>query len=569
METVRCDVFVLGAGGAGLRAAVEAAEQGCSVAVGTKSLPGKSHTAMAEGGMGAALGNADPADSWQAHFRDTFEEGLEINDPRAVEILVKEAPGAVRELEEWGCLFDRDGDGWIRQRAFGGHSHDRACHFGDKTGLELVRTLQYRAMNGGAELLDEVFFLDLLTRGGAVTGAVGVDMRRGRGVVVECGAVVLATGGLGQVFEVTSNSWESTGDGYAMALRAGAELRDMEMIQFHPTGMVHPEGVKGKLVTEAVRGEGGVLLNVEGERFMERYAPEWMELAPRDVVSRAVYREVEAGRGTERGGVYLDATVLEPEDVREKLPGMVKQFEEFAGVDITEERMEVAPTAHYAMGGVAVDPETGATGVEGLFAVGEVAGGVHGANRLGTNSLADIVVFGRRVGEAAAKRAKDGGAGSVEGEAAEEVLERHAAPLERGEGPGPYELVEELREVMWREVGIVRSREGLERGLRGIVDLRERFGEVAVPGGLRYNLAWVDAVCLGNMLDVCEAVVRSALLREESRGAHQREGFPETREEWRANVYVRSGEDGMEVRREPAPVLPDRLREALEAVSDE
>lgn len=560
MEVVDCDVLVLGAGGAGMRAAIAAAESGAEVAVASKSLPGKAHTAMAEGGFGAALGNADPGDSWEAHFRDTYGEGRRIGDPRMVERLVKGAPEALRELEGWGCLFDRDDEGRVRQRAFGGHTYHRACHFGDKTGLEMLRTLQYRAMETDAELLDETLFLELLTRDGAVSGAAGVRLRTGEPVAVRCGAAVLATGGYGRAFSVTSNSWETTGDGVAMAHRAGAALRDMEMVQFHPTGMLWPKSVKGKLVTEAVRGEGGRLLNAEGERFMGRYAPDAMELASRDVVSRGIYRELEAGRGTERGGVYLDVTHLDQGEIESRLPGMVELFETYQGRDIAEEAMEVAPTAHYAMGGVRVDPETCATDVPGLYAAGEAASGAHGANRLGTNSLPETLVFGRIAGEAAARRAERTRRRGIDGEAAEAAVQGFLSPLERDAGENPFDLSRELGEAMWRHMGIARDAEGMRTGLEKVREVASRLGDVAVQGSARYSQGLVEAASLRNLVEICEAVVRSALYREESRGAHYRTDFPETDPAWQANVVVLGGE----VSRELAPELPERLKRAME-----
>lgn len=556
------DVLVVGAGGAGLRAAIAAADAGASVGVVCKSLLGKAHTVMAEGGIAAALGNVDPEDNWEVHFADTMRGGQLLNDYRMVEIFAREAPERVYELEQWGGLFDRTPDGRILQRPFGAHTYRRLCHVGDRTGLELIRTLQDRAVHSPAiEVYMEVTLTRLLLDGTRIAGAFGYRREDGRFVVFRAKAVVLATGGWGKIYKVTSNSWECTGDGCAMAYEAGAELMDMEMVQFHPTGMVWPPGVRGILVTEAVRGEGGVLRNAKGERFMERYDPKKMELSSRDVVARAIYQEVQAGRGTPHGGAYLDISHRGADYIRRKLPSMYDQFLKLADIDITRSPMEVAPTVHYVMGGVRVEPGTGATTVPGLYAAGEVAAGLHGANRLGGNSLSDLLVFGKRAGEHAARYAQ--GLESfprLDDAQAEEERRVLLRPFEADKGENPYQLHEELQEVMGEHAGIARTGEGLQKGLEKILALQERAESMRVGGSLLYNPGWHTCRDVRFMLHLCEAILRSALERRESRGAHWRLDFPSQDPEWgRKNIIVARENGRMVVRTRPVPQMPPEL----------
>jgi len=565
-ETYEHDVLVVGAGGAGLRAAIEALSHGASVGVVCKSLLGKAHTVMAEGGIAAAMANVDRKDDWRTHFRDTMKGGKFLNDWRMAQLHAQEAPDRVRELEQWGALFDRTAEGDILQRAFGGHTFKRLCHVGDRTGLEMIRTLQDRGVQMGFHVYMECAITRLLKDGDRVCGAVGYWREQGRFVVFKAKSVVLATGGIGKAWRITSNSWEYTGDGMALAYDAGAELLDMEFVQFHPTGMVWPPGVQGILVTEAVRGEGGVLKNRLGERFMERYDPDKMELSTRDVVARAIYTEVREGRGTEHGGAFLDISQKPAEYVKRKLPSMYHQFLELADVDITKGPMEVGPTCHYMMGGVRVDAETAQTTVPGLYAAGEVAAGLHGANRLGGNSLSDLLVFGRRAGLAAAENAARVQAPASRPEEIEDAVREMLAFFERPEGESPYAIHRDLAEAMQNLVGIFRNAEDLGKGLEKIRDLSERASRVRVEGSRLFNPGWHLARDLRSMLTVTEAVARSALVRTESRGAHSRTDFPKTDPEWgkRNNVVRRRG-DAMEVTQKPVPQPPAALAALLAA----
>jgi succinate dehydrogenase / fumarate reductase flavoprotein subunit len=591
------DVLVIGAGGAGLRAAIEARAAGANVGLVCKSLLGKAHTVMAEGGVAAALAHVAPADSWQVHFRDTMVGGKHLNNPRMAQLHALESPDRVRELEEWGAVFDRTADGRILQRPFGGHSHPRLAHVGDRTGLEMIRTLQDRAVAAGIDVYMECTITRLVTGNGGVTGAVGYWRTTGRPIVFPAKAVVLATGGIGKAYEVTSNSWEYSGDGHALAYAAGAELIDMEFVQFHPTGMVWPPGVRGLLVTEAVRGEGGILRNAIGERFMWKYLPEerrdeyaadddeaarWVaaqsqgkqtdarrppELSTRDNVSRAIYMEVKEGRGSPHGGVYLDISYLPADHVRRKLPSMYEQFKELADVDITTAPMEVGPTTHYVMGGVRVDAESGESTVPGLFASGEVAGGMHGANRLGGNSLSDLLVFGARTGAAAAARAaRSDGQPHLDPVQVQAAMRELDAPLERVAGEDPYAIQRDLQSVMQKYVGIFRVAEDLDRALLELDALRERWTTACVNGGRTFNPGWNLVFELGNLLTVAEAVARSARQRTESRGAHSRLDYPEPDDEhWGGrNGVIAKGKDGhMTVYTTSVPSMSDELDAVL------
>src|SRR5687767_3742221 len=556
------DVLVIGAGGAGLRAAIEASAQGVKVAVITKSLLGKAHTVMAEGGMAAAMGNVDDRDNWRVHFADTMRGGQYLNNWRMAELHAREAPARVRELEAWGALFDRTPDGRILQRNFGGHRYPRLAHVGDRTGLEMIRTLQDHGVHRGIDVHMECTVLTLLVDDGRVAGAFGYDRERGRFRLWQAKAVVLATGGIGRAFKITSNSWEYTGDGHALAYRAGAALQDMEFVQFHPTGMVWPPSVKGILVTEGVRGEGGILVNREGRRFMFDDIPEnyrsqtadseeegWRyvqgdksarrppELLTRDHVARAIMREVREGRGSPHGGVFLDISWIKskmrnaPEHIKKKLPSMYHQFKQLADIDITAEPMEVGPTTHYVMGGVRVDGDTQMSTLPGLFAAGEAAAGLHGANRLGGNSLSDLLVFGMRAGEYAAKYAAETppakiAVGEVDA-AAKAALEPFGRATNGTAAEGPYQVQHTLQDMMQDLVGIVRRQEEMQRALDGITALRSRAATVSVTGNREYNPGWHTALDLENLLIVSEAVTRSALERQESRGAQFREDYPE------------------------------------------
>ena len=525
-ETHEHDVLIIGAGGAGLRAALEALAQGLRVGVVCKSLLGKAHTVMAEGGVAAAMANVDKDDNWRTHFKDTMFGGKYLNNWRMAELHAKESPDRVRELEQWGALFDRTPTGDILQRAFGGHTYKRLAHVGDRTGLEMIRTLQDRGVQMGFDVFMECTVTRLLKDGDRVVGAFGYWRESGRFVVFKAKSIVIATGGIGKSWKITSNSWECTGDGMALAYEAGAELLDMEFVQFHPTGMVWPPGVQGILVTEAVRGEGGILRNKNGERFMEKYDPKRMELSTRDVVARSIYTEVKEGRGSPHGGAFLDISHKPADVVKRKLPSMYHQFKELADVDITAGPMEVGPTCHYVMGGIRVEAETAQASIPGLFAAGEAAGGMHGANRLGGNSLSDLLVFGRRAGLGAAAYAKTVAAPTLDSaqiEAAEkEVLE----PFNRAEGENPYTIHSDLQEVMQNLVGIFRIDADLRQALVELDKLKERASRIRVEGTRLFNPGWHLSRDVHNMLVVSEACTHAALARRESRGAHSRLDFP-------------------------------------------
>ena len=563
-ETHDHDVLIIGAGGAGLSAALGALAQGAKVGVVCKSLLGKAHTVMAEGGIAAAMANVDSADDWRTHFRDTMRGGKLLNNWRMAQIHAQEAPERVRELEQWGALFDRTPDGQILQRAFGGHTFRRLCHVGDRTGLEMIRTLQDRGVQLGIDVYMECAITRLLKDGDRVAGAFGYWREQGRFVVFRAKSIVMATGGIGKAWKITSNSWEYTGDGLALAYDAGAELMDMEFVQFHPTGMVWPPGVQGILVTEAVRGEGGVLRNKAGERFMEKYDPKKMELSTRDVVARAIYTEVREGRGTEHGGAFLDISHKPADYVKKKLPSMYHQFKELADVDITKGPMEVGPTCHYMMGGIRVEAETAKSSVPGLFAAGEAAAGLHGSNRLGGNSLSDLLVFGRRAGLAAAEHAKKAQGASVDSGQIEQAAHEMLVPFERKDGDSPYKIHSDLQETMQNLVGIFRTREDLTRALEELEKLKERTARVSVEGSRLFNPGWHLAQDLKAMLTVSEAVTRSALARQESRGAHSRIDYPGLDPTWgtKNNVVVREG-SAMTLRQSPVSDLPTDLKQLL------
>src|SRR5687768_243078 len=586
-QTFEYDVVVVGAGGAGLRAAIESSALGAKTALVCKSLLGKAHTVMAEGGVAAALANVESRDSWQTHFRDTMRGGKFLNDWRMAQIHAQEAPERVRELEEWGAVFDRTRDGQILQRNFGGHTYPRLAHVGDRTGLEMIRTLQDRGVHQGIDVHMECTIRRVLKDGNRAAGCMGYFRESGRFIVFRAKAVVLATGGIGRCWEITSNSWEYTADGHAMAMWAGADLIDMEFVQFHPTGMVWPPSVRGTLITEGVRGEGGVLVNGKGERFMFRYIPDmfrgefaeteeesnrWIastiggerptarrppELLTRDVVARAIRREIREGRGTPHGGVFLDiASRRSAEEIKKKLPSMYHQFKELADVDITATSMEVGPTCHYMMGGVRVDSETQESTVPGLYAAGEVGGGMHGANRLGGNSLSDLLVFGKLAGEYAARSAAGAPQGAINQDEVEHMAKESLRTFGDGGGENPYAIHEELRAVMQSLVGIVRTEEDLKSALAQIAELRGRAAKAKVGGNIQYNPGWHLALDLKNMLDISEAVTRAALERKESRGAHTREDYPDSKPDWaKLNVIVRQTREGIDVAREPLPEL--------------
>ena len=558
------DVLVIGAGGAGLRAAIEALNGGASVGVVCKSLLGKAHTVMAEGGVAAAMGNVDPADNWKTHFRDTMRGGKFLNNWKMAQLHALESADRVRELEQWGALFDRTDAGEIMQRAFGGHTFKRLCHVGDRTGLEIIRTLQDRGVQMGIDVYMECTVTRLLRDGERIAGAFAYWREQGRFVVFKAKAVVIATGGIGKAWKVTSNSWEYTGDGLAVAYEAGAELMDMEFVQFHPTGMVWPPGVQGILVTEAVRGEGGILRNKLGERFMEKYDPKMMELSTRDVVARSIYTEVREGRGTEHGGAYLDISHKPAEYVKRKLPGMYHQFKELADVDITKGPMEVGPTFHYTMGGIRVEAETGAATVPGLFAAGEAAAGMHGANRLGGNSLSDLLVFGKRAGGAAATHAKSVGAVKIDQAQVDEAEREMLAPFARQGGEGPYEIHRELQDTLQKLVGIFRNEADLQEALKKIGEFKRRAARVHVDGSRLFNPGWHLARDLQSMLTAAEAVTRCTLARKESRGAHSRIDFPNYDAEWAKKNNIIVKEDGeMKLRQRPVPEMPEEWRQIV------
>ncbi len=601
-ETLEYDVLVIGAGGAGLRAAIEASAAGVRVGLICKSLLGKAHTVMAEGGVAAALANVDDRDNWKVHFADTMRGGQYVNNWRMAELHAKEAPERVRELEAWGAVFDRTADGRILQRNFGGHRYPRLAHVGDRTGLEMIRTLQDHGVHQGIAVHMEHTVVTLLKDGDRIAGAFGYERERGRFKVFKAKAVVLATGGIGRAYRITSNSWEYTGDGQSLAYHAGAELVDMEFVQFHPTGMIWPPSVMGILVTEGVRGEGGILHNKEGKRFMFAGIPEayksqtadspeegWRytqgdknarrppELLTRDHVARCIMEEVKAGRGSPHGGVFLDISWIKEkipnaaEHIKKKLPSMYHQFLQLANLDITKEPMEVGPTTHYIMGGVRVNAETQMSNVPGLFAAGEVAAGLHGSNRLGGNSLSDLLVFGKRAGEFAANFSKESNAPAVHeaqiAEAAREALE----PFERastaaGNAEGPYQVQHDLQEMMQNLVGIVRREEEMVQALAGLSKLWERARKVAVHGHREYNPGWHTAIDLKHLLTISEAITHAAIGRRESRGGHFRDDFPSKgATEGQMNIVLRKEADGsMEVRQEKIPQMPEHLQQIIE-----
>ncbi len=593
------DVLIIGAGGAGLRAAISAREAGCNVGVICKSLLGKAHTVMAEGGVAAALGNmtsldgSKEPDNWQVHFVDTMKGGGFLNNWRTVEIFAKEAPERVLELEQYGAVFDRTPEGKIAQRPFGGHKYRRLNHVGDRTGLELIRTLQDKAVGVGMNVHMEVVLTKLLKEGDRVVGGFGYYRETGKLVVFRAKAIVMATGGWGRMFKYTSNSWEGTGDGLMMGYAAGAELLDLEMVQFHPTGMVWPPGMRGILVTEGVRGEGGILRNSKGERFMFNpdYTPalykgqfaetpeeaaRWLddkknnrrppELLPRDVVARAIYREVEAGRGSEHGGVYLDVTHRGAAYIKRKLPSMYEQFHALGNVDITKEPMEVYPTIHYTMGGIRVTPEECASTVPGLFAAGEVAGGLHGANRLGGNSLSDIIVFGKRAGDAAAAFAKQTTLGNIDESQITEELALLMSPLVDKGGESPYAIHQDLQEEMQKNCMIARTEEGLNHALEAILSLQQRAKHLSIGGDRRFNPGWHAARDVRFMLRTSEIIVRCALQRKESRGAQWRLDYPKLdNEHWgKFNLVAWKNGEQAQIEARPLDPLPDRLQALVE-----
>ena len=597
-QTHEHDVLVIGAGGAGLRAAIEASASGVSVGLVCKSLLGKAHTVMAEGGIAAALGNVDDRDNWKVHFADTMRGGQYVNNWRMAELHAKEAPDRVRELEAWGALFDRTRDGRILQRNFGGHRYPRLAHVGDRTGLEMIRTLQDHGIHMGIDVHMECTITRLLTGGDRIAGAFGYDRERGRFKLFRAKAIVLATGGIGRAYRITSNSWEYTGDGHTLAYEAGAELVDMEFVQFHPTGMVWPPSVRGILVTEGVRGEGGILTNSQGRRFMFDDIPDayraqtatdedegWRytqgdksarrppELLTRDHVSRCIVRELKEGRGSPHGGVFLDISWIKQripnaeEHIRKKLPSMYHQFKQLADIDITKEPMEVGPTTHYVMGGVRVDADTQMSNVPGLFAAGECAAGINGANRLGGNSLSDLLVFGKRAGESAARFARANGTGTIQPGQVDAAATAALEPFERGpQGEGPYQIQYALQDMMQDLVGIVRNEAEMRRALDELEKLRSRASRVGIGGHREYNPGWHAALDLPNLLLVSEAVTRCALERRESRGGHFREDCPDKDAVFgKLNIVVRKGRDGrMELFRATIPEMPPELKSVID-----
>ncbi len=591
------DVLIVGAGGAGLRAAIEAAASGVTVGVVTKSLLGKAHTVMAEGGVAAAMANVDDRDNWKVHFSDTMRGGQYLNNCRMAELHAREAPDRVRELESWGALFDRTKDGKILQRNFGGHRYPRLAHVGDRTGLEMIRTLQDHGIHQGMEVHMECTILTLLTSGGRITGAFGYDRERGHFMLWKAKAVVLCTGGIGRAFKISSNSWEYTGDGHSLAYHAGAELMDMEFVQFHPTGMVWPPSVAGILVTEGVRGEGGVLRNSEGRRFMFDDIPDlyknqtadseeegWRytqgdknarrppELLTRDHVARCINREVKAGRGSPHGGVFLDIAWIKQhiptaeEHIKKKLPSMYHQFKQLADIDITKVPMEVGPTTHYMMGGVRVDGDTQMSTLPGLFAAGECAAGLHGANRLGGNSLSDLLVFGKRAGQYAAEFARAHTAESIDAAQIDAAATRSMEAFNRGaKGERPYQIQYDLQEKMQELVGIVRMESEMKQALEVIEKLHVREANVGIDGNRQYNNGWHTAMDLRHLLTVSEAITRAAILRQESRGAQFREDFQSKDPEWgKYNLVIKKTDSGMAVEKRPVPELPVELKQIVE-----
>jgi len=596
-QTYEHDVLVIGAGGAGLSAAVKASAAGVKVAVVSKSLLGKAHTVMAEGGMAAAMGNVDDRDNWKVHFADTMRGGQYLNNWRMAQLHAQEAPDRVRELEQWGAIFDRTKEGKILQRNFGGHRYPRLAHVGDRTGLEMIRTLQDHGIHQGIDFHMEVTILTLLMDAGRVVGAFGYDRERGRFRIFRANAIILATGGIGRAYKITSNSWEYTADGHALAYRAGAELLDMEFVQFHPTGMVWPPSVRGILVTEGVRGEGGVLRNKDGKRFMFEDIPAnykgqtadneeegWRytqgdkearrppELLTRDHVARCIQREVREGRGSPHGGVFLDIAWIKeripnaPDHIKRKLPSMYHQFKQLGDIDITKEAMEVGPTTHYMMGGVKVDAESQMSKVPGLFAAGECGAGLHGANRLGGNSLSDLLVFGHRAGQFAAKWAKEHTGGSVNNAQVEEAAREALAPFDREGGESPYAVHHDLQDLMQNLVGIVRLQKEMEQAVEGLQKLRARAAKVHVHGNREYNNGWHMAMDLPNMIEASEMIARSAIERKESRGAHFRDDFPDkTAEGASFNSIIKRGSNGEQVlERVPVKEMTAELKQIIE-----
>jgi succinate dehydrogenase / fumarate reductase flavoprotein subunit len=588
------DVVVIGAGGSGLRSAIAAHEAGAKTAILTKSLLGKAHTVMAEGGIAAAMGNRWPEDNWEVHFRDTMRGGKMLNNWRMAQLHAQEAPERVQELEDWGALFDRTEDGLISQRDFGGHRYARLAHVGDRTGLEMIRTLQQRVVELGIDVFMECTVTELFKDAeGAISGAFAYWRETGTFIAFEAPSVILATGGIGKSFKVTSNSWEYTGDGHALALRAGAALINMEFVQFHPTGMVWPPSVKGLLVTESVRGDGGILKNSEGERFMFDYIPEFFkaetadtveeadrwyddkknnrrppELLPRDEVARAINSEIKAGRGSPHGGIYLDiASRRSPEFIHKRLPSMHHQFKELADVDITKEPMEIGPTCHYVMGGVEVDPETELSGVKGLYAVGECSGGMHGSNRLGGNSLSDLIVFGKRAGESAAAYSSGISARpSIDGDL-EAAQQAALAPFDPKGNENAYTIQADLQQTMNDLVGIIRTADELEQSLKELQALRERAAHLKVEGARAYNPGWHLSIDIHNMLLVSECIAKAALARQESRGGHTRDDFPGPNAVWGTKNLVltlSASGDGVDLAEKPLPVMPDELKAFFE-----
>ncbi len=608
-ETHEHDVIIIGAGGAGLRAAIEASNEGVSVGLICKSLLGKAHTVMAEGGVAAAMGNVEPKDNWRVHFRDTMKGGRYLNQWRMAQLHAMEAPDRVHELEEWGALFDRTKDGRILQRNFGGHKYPRLAHVGDRTGLEMIRTLQQHGVHLGIKVYMECTITRLLTDGDKVSGAFGYWRENGRFVQFSAKSIVIATGGIGRMFKINSNSWECTGDGQALAYLAGAELMDMEFMQFHPTGMVWPPSVRGTLITEGVRGEGGTLRNKDQKRIMFDYihplyknetadnedeADAWLrstgvnlqaatgntkmespkrtpDLLPRDIVARAIHAEVKGGRGSPHGGVFLDiASRRSAEDIKKKLPAMYHQFKELGDVDITTDPMEVGPTAHYTMGGIRVNPETQETRIKGLFAAGECAAGMHGANRLGGNSLSDLLVFGRIAGLNAAKHAKDATSHALNKDEVEAAAQEALAPFNRESGGNPFQIHDELKDCMQTYVGIIRTEEDLSEGIRGIEKIKAKVATIKVEDNRHFNAAWHENFDMRNMMVCAEAMCRAALLRKESRGAHARDDFPDTDKDHfaKVNIVSRRGTgaqgDSMVVSEVPLPEVPAEIKAVLE-----
>ena len=595
--TYEHDVIVIGAGGAGLRAAIEASAAGVSVGLVCKSLLGKAHTVMAEGGMAAAMGNVDDRDNWKVHFSDTMRGGQYINNWRMAELHAREAPDRVRELEAWGAVFDRTKDGKILQRNFGGHRYPRLAHVGDRTGLELIRTLQDHGIHQGIEVYMEVTVISLLKDGDRVVGCIAYEREHGRFRIFKCKALVLATGGVGRAYKITSNSWEGTGDGHALAYHAGAELIDMEFIQFHPTGMVWPPSVRGILVTEGVRGEGGILKNSEGKRFMFDDIPDnykdqtakdpeegWRytqgdksanrppELLTRDHVARCINREVKAGRGSPHGGVYLDIAWIKEklpnsvEHIKKKLPSMYHQFVQLANLDITTTPMEVGPTTHYIMGGIRVNSDTQESTVPGLFAAGECAAGINGANRLGGNSLSDLIVFGKRAGEYAAQFARENGHASIDSAHIETEARRALEPFDREAGENAFNIQHDLQDMMQRNVGIVRNESEMEEAVAELQKLKARASKVSVTGNIDFNPGWHTALDLKNLLTISEAIALAALERKESRGGHFREDYPDKDPEFaKFNLSLKQDADGqMQISRIPIPEMPEELRKVIE-----